>query len=394
VSIGIIKKRDKESKDKDSGGEASANYMITQAPGEKGRNNTEGGRETTTTQGRIADKPKEEVKDTKVIGIAEKAADSTKKSIAPPLTNDTTTTLNDQGRRYEEGADGTTKTTTFERTKDSPKEYDEKEPMSSAKIKEHEPTVVRRDTSVELGQESASAEDAEEKARVSAVTTTTARELPEKQRITSMPQSGEISAAQQEEAQPTVEKITTTASEVSSYQQQREQQQSINRALNETRDNIRRSVDEARREIPHYTQAVNEYQEQSLQASREIADNYIESQKQIINSLQSAWVPQIETVNKIFTSYWISPRHLTEIYANMISNAADNMITATRLLNNMMFASMNAFRTLMQQSKDNAKEFSRIGVNTAKTFEQTSRNINTAKLADDNYSSDTTNTSG
>jgi hypothetical protein len=60
----------------------------------------------------------------------------------------------------------------------------------------------------------------------------------------------------------------------------------------------------------------------------------------------------------------------------------------------MMFASMNAFRTLMQQSKDNAKEFSRIGVNTAKTFEQTSRNINTAKLADDNYSSDTTNTSG
>jgi hypothetical protein len=44
-------------------------------------------------------------------------------------------------------------------------------------------------------------------------------------------------------------------------------------ALDETRDNIRRSTDEARREIPRYTQAVNEYQEQTIQASREIADN-------------------------------------------------------------------------------------------------------------------------
>src|SRR6476646_2283506 len=173
---------------------------------------------------------------------------------------------------------------------------------------------------------------------------------------------------------------TTTTSEVPHYQyqqhqqqQQREQQQSLNRALDQTRDNIKRSTDEARKEIPRYTQAVNDYQEQTIQAAREITDNYIESQRQIINSLQSAWVPQIEEANKVFTSNWISPRYLIEIYANMVSNFADNMITATRLVNNIMFANMDAFKTSIQQAKDNAKELSRIGVNSARTFEQTSR---------------------
>ena len=61
------------------------------------------------------------------------------------------------------------------------------------------------------------------------------------------------------------------------------------------------------------------------------------------------------------------------MYANMVSSFADKMITATRLVNNIMFANMEAFKTTIQQAKDNAKELSRVGVNSARTFEQTSR---------------------
>jgi hypothetical protein len=146
-----------------------------------------------------------------------------------------------------------------------------------------------------------------------------------------------------------------------------------NRALDETKDNIRRSIDEARKEIPRYTQAANDYQEQTIQAAREMADNYIESQKEIINSLQSAWLPHIEAANRLFTTRLVSPRNATEIYANMVSRSADNIIATTRLVNNMMFTNMDILKTLMQQAKDNAKELSRIGVNSARTFEQTSR---------------------
>jgi catalase (peroxidase I) len=157
--------------------------------------------------------------------------------------------------------------------------------------------------------------------------------------------------------------------------QQKEHQQVINKALDETKDNIRRTTDEARKDIPRYTQIVNEYQEETIQAARQMADNYLESQREIINSLQSALVPQIEAANKVVTSNWTSPRHVTEHYARLVSAFADNTIAVTKLVNNAVFASLEAFKTSVQTARDNVKEFSRIGVNSAKTLEQTSRDI-------------------
>jgi flagellar biosynthesis GTPase FlhF len=154
---------------------------------------------------------------------------------------------------------------------------------------------------------------------------------------------------------------------------QREQQQSINKALDETKDNIRKTTDEARKDIPRYTQAVNEYQEETIQASRQMADNYLESQREIINSMQSALLPQIEAANRAVTSNWTSPRHVTEHYARLVSAFADNTIAVTKLVNNAVFANLEAFKTSVQTARDNVKEFSRIGVNSAKTFEQVAR---------------------
>ena len=181
-----------------------------------------------------------------------------------------------------------------------------------------------------------------------------------------------------EEQTTTTTVVTPSASTSStlstSHYIHEEHQQSINRALDETKSNIRRATDEARKEIPRYTQAVNEYQEQTIQATREIADNYLESQKEIINSLQSVWVPQIEAANRAYSSSWIaSPRHLANDYARVVSSFADNTIAVTRLLNNAIFANMEAFKTYVQHARDNTKEFSRIGVNAARTLEQASR---------------------
>ena len=171
---------------------------------------------------------------------------------------------------------------------------------------------------------------------------------------------------------------TTTTSTTSQSQVQQEQQQSVNRALEQTRDNIKRATDEARRDIPRYTQAVNEYQEQTIQTAREIADNYLESQKEIINSLQSACLPQIEATNRVFTSNWmVSPRHLADNYTRIVSSFADNALAATRLVNNTIFANLEAFKTTVQYARDNTKELSRIGVNAAKAFEQASRDTTT-----------------
>src|SRR5215207_9798587 len=72
--------------------------------------------------------------------------------------------MSDKEREYEEGAPGTET-----KRKDDPlKEYREKEPMTHAKIKEHEPTAVKREMEeniTELGQTGRSPEEAREIAR-------------------------------------------------------------------------------------------------------------------------------------------------------------------------------------------------------------------------------------
>ena len=168
----------------------------------------------------------------------------------------------------------------------------------------------------------------------------------------------------------TSKEVTTTLKEEI---HQREQQQAINKAFDETKNNIKRATDEARKDIPHYTQIVNEYQEESIQAARQIADNYLESQREIINSFQSALVPEIEAANRPDKSNWTSPRNVNEHYARLVSAFADNTIAVTKLVNSAMFANLDAFKRSVQNARDNVKEFSSIDVNSSKTFEEVSR---------------------
>lgn len=159
---------------------------------------------------------------------------------------------------------------------------------------------------------------------------------------------------------------------------QREQQQAVNKALDETKDEIKVATREAARDIPQYTQRLGDIQEQTIQTTREIADNYIESQKEIISIYQSVWTPFIENANSRFWNYWsISPKGVAETYGTVISSFADNVISVTRLTNNAVSANMELFSTALQQTKDNSKEFSRLGINAAKVFNEASNEIAT-----------------
>lgn len=75
-----------------------------------------------------------------------------------------------QQRRYEEGVAGTR----IERTSDSTKEYESKEPMSPAKIQEHEPTAVKREMTEKIGESNSVPERAKKIARRSGMAKGTA----------------------------------------------------------------------------------------------------------------------------------------------------------------------------------------------------------------------------
>ena len=114
----------------------------------------------------------------------------------------------------------------------------------------------------------------------------------------------------------------------------------INITLDETKSTVKKTTDEAIKEIPRFTKAVNEYQEESIQATKDIADNFLESQKEVIHSVQSLWVPYVENVQNSYWSYWSSPNRATENYARAVSNITDSTIASTRLANNVLFATM------------------------------------------------------
>jgi hypothetical protein len=159
---------------------------------------------------------------------------------------------------------------------------------------------------------------------------------------------------------------------------QRQQQDAINRSIDETKDNIRRAIEEVRRETPRYSQTVTDFQNETAEATREITVTFLDSQKEVINSMQSAWAPFAERTGSSGGSgnnnYWMmgmmmqpwwwwmgmSPRDMVNIYARSISAMTDLVTASTRMATNMMFAGIEASRATTNYARHNSKEIARI----------------------------------
>ena len=89
---------------------------------------------------------------------------------------------------------------------------------------------------------------------------------------------------------------------------QRQQQDAINRSIDETKDNVSRAIDEVRRETPRYSQIITDFHNETVEATREITVTFLDTQKEVINSMQSAWAPFAERTGSSGSSgsnYWI-----------------------------------------------------------------------------------------
>src|SRR5215210_2355638 len=159
-----------------------------------------------------------------------------------------------------------------------------------------------------------------------------------------------------------------------------QQHQSTIRSIDMTKDNIRRSIEEVRREMPRYFQTVTDFQNETADASVEIADNFLESQKEVINSVESAWAPIAERIGQV-SHYWtargmtpfFSPSGMVDVYARTIGAMTEAYVASTRVATNMMFAGMEATRATTNYARQNSREASRITSNTDRTFAQTAR---------------------
>ena len=167
------------------------------------------------------------------------------------------------------------------------------------------------------------------------------------------------------------QKTAPAAIPSSSERQQQEIREAIVSAFDEAKDKTQRAVKEAKKEVPRYTEAVNSYQEKTIEVAREIAENHIDSQKEIIKLLQqSSWMRWLgELGYRSFWPNWISSKGISETFADVVSNYVDNNFAAVRFYNDMMSVNGEALKNSWSQAKDNLKVFSKITLDSAKMFE-------------------------
>ena len=137
-----------------------------------------------------------------------------------------------------------------------------------------------------------------------------------------------------------------------------QQQDAINKTLDNTLHNVKRSTDEARREIPQYTQRITEYQEKTIQTVKDISSDFIEAQKQVVNSFQSQFDRNSGGVWDVY-----NPKRIAENHAVMVNNFTSYLLNNSNLINNTLASNIRVYNTALEQTRDNLKAFAKTNTN-------------------------------
>ena len=157
--------------------------------------------------------------------------------------------------------------------------------------------------------------------------------------------------------------------------------ESLEQAFNESKKSIDESIREARNQIPRYTDTVNQVQEQALQATKDIAENYLEYQKQTIDSFQSVSTPYIQNVNNQLLNNQDYYRRMPEMYSKLVNNYAENTIAMSRIFNDMAFSNIELFKNVIDNTNKQSKHLVEIGKRNVSAHERIERDNNDALLS-------------
>ena len=101
-------------------------------------------------------------------------------------------------------------------------------------------------------------------------------------------------------------------------------------------------------------------------------EEYVEAQKSAMDSAFSSAAAYYENTNRMF-NYWKSPKVPAEMWARAVSNIAENISASTRISNDILFGSIEAFGNVFERAQRHTEELSRINVNNAKTIANTAK---------------------
>ena len=149
-----------------------------------------------------------------------------------------------------------------------------------------------------------------------------------------------------------------------------QQQDAINKTLDNTLHNVKRTTDEATREIPRYTQRIAEYQEQTIKTIKDIAADFIEAEKQVIGSFQS----QVDRNSGVWDLY--NPQKIAKNHAEMVNNFTRYLLNTSNFINNALASNIRIYNTALDQTRDNFKAFAKTNTNYIQALNRHNSDVN------------------
>ena len=149
-----------------------------------------------------------------------------------------------------------------------------------------------------------------------------------------------------------------------------QQQDAINKTLDNTLHNVKRTTDEATREIPRYTQRIAEYQEQTIKTIKDIASDFIEAEKQVIGSFQS----QVDRNSGVWDLY--NPQKIAENHSVAVNNFTSYLLNTANLVNNALLSNIRIYNTALEQTRDNLKAFAKTNTNYIQALNRHNSDVN------------------
>jgi hypothetical protein len=165
--------------------------------------------------------------------------------------------------------------------------------------------------------------------------------------------------APNERTRKEAEKLIETIESGSDTSVQEQELKAVDTVLDETKKAIKKTANEAKREIPRYTRALAELQEETIQTTKELGYDCIELQRET-----ASLIPQLQERYLSYFMPWMSTRLVTEYYSRIVDNFVDNAMSATNLANNLAMVNLESIQNLT----DTNKEYLRVGVQNVKSL--------------------------
>ncbi len=109
---------------------------------------------------------------------------------------------------------------------------------------------------------------------------------------------------------------------------------------------ITKNTNENQRKLSYYPEMIEGLQKQITRSTRDMAENYMEFQKQTMNSFQSIFGIILENTNNIIRNNQAYCTNVPEIYSKMAFIYIENTIAVSKMINDVAFANADTIKKL------------------------------------------------